>query len=222
VEFSFSVARWIGLALTSKLVRNFSSPRVNPCQERRQTWSIGLLSGWTRIENFDSAVVVTLPYKLVPLMHNLIRITILSNQTFVGSPKALTIPEASNFKSGLLFLDAMSTEDNLFEVTSSPHFQDLLSKDLERVSLINFYAPWANACQQMNAVVSELAKKYPELLVLQVRATVSVEISTAAGLPELRFAHLRWGTHKRSRESNTKRSWNRSRYKPFRPSWSCA
>lgn len=57
---------------------------------------------------------------------------------------------------------------NFHEITSPSHFQELLSADLNRVSLINFWAPWAAPCEQMNEVVAELAKKYPVALVLQV------------------------------------------------------
>ena len=57
---------------------------------------------------------------------------------------------------------------NLVEVTSSSHFQELLSADLTRLSLINFWTPWAEPCKQMNEVVLELAKKYPHLLALDV------------------------------------------------------
>ena len=63
----------------------------------------------------------------------------------------------------------MATPANFFQVTSSQHFQSLLSQDLQRVSLINFWAPWAEPCKQMNEVVLELAKKYEQLLVLQVK-----------------------------------------------------
>jgi len=57
---------------------------------------------------------------------------------------------------------------NFHQVTSPEHFQALLSEDLQRVSLINFWAPWAEPCKQMNEVAKELAKKYPQALVLQV------------------------------------------------------
>ena len=60
------------------------------------------------------------------------------------------------------------TVQNLYNIKSSTHFQELLSADLGRVSLINFWAPWAAPCTQMNEVVAELAKKYQEVLVLQV------------------------------------------------------
>lgn len=63
---------------------------------------------------------------------------------------------------------AMSS-NNLYIVTSTDHFKELLSADLKRVSLISFWASWVEACGQMNEVVVELANKYPELLVLQVR-----------------------------------------------------
>ncbi|KAF8640318.1 hypothetical protein AX16_010213 [Volvariella volvacea WC 439] len=59
---------------------------------------------------------------------------------------------------------------NLIDVSNTPHFQELLSEDLERVSLINFWASWAEPCKQMNEVVRELANKHPKLLVLQVEA----------------------------------------------------
>lgn len=59
---------------------------------------------------------------------------------------------------------------NFSEVSSPGHFQSLLTADLSRISLINFWASWAEPCIQMNEVVAELAKKYPQLLVLQVRS----------------------------------------------------
>jgi thiol-disulfide isomerase/thioredoxin len=60
------------------------------------------------------------------------------------------------------------SNSNFHEITSSEQFQSLLSQDLSRVSLINFWAPWAEPCKKMNEIVLELAKKYPQLLVLQV------------------------------------------------------
>ncbi|KAI9001482.1 glutaredoxin [Trametes punicea] len=69
------------------------------------------------------------------------------------------------------------TSPNFHEVQSPEHFQALLSEDLNRVSLINFWAPWAGPCKKMNEVVLELAKKYPQVLVLQVEAETQSDIS---------------------------------------------
>ncbi|KAG8766371.1 monothiol glutaredoxin grx4, partial [Serendipita sp. 397] len=62
-------------------------------------------------------------------------------------------------------------------VESAEDFQQQLSKDLQRVSVINFWAPWAEPCKQMNEVVKELAKKYDSILFLQVEAEQLTEIS---------------------------------------------
>lgn len=74
---------------------------------------------------------------------------------------------------------ASPTTTNFYEITSTEQFQNLLSADLSRVSLINFWAPWAEPCKQMNEVVTELAKKYPRVLVLQVEAEEQEEISAS-------------------------------------------
>jgi len=62
-------------------------------------------------------------------------------------------------------------------VESVEDFKTLLSKDLTRVSLINFWARWAEPCTEMNNVVEELSKKYPQVLVLQVEAEEQDEIA---------------------------------------------
>lgn len=57
---------------------------------------------------------------------------------------------------------------NLVEVTSPEHFTEVMQQDLNRISLLNFYAPWAEPCKQMNEVVKEIAVKYPQVLCLVV------------------------------------------------------
>jgi len=74
-------------------------------------------------------------------------------------------------------MDQTGAPPNLHQVNSPDQFRDLLSKDLTRVSLINFWAPWAEPCQQMNQVVAELAKKYQQLLVLEVEAEEQPDIT---------------------------------------------
>ncbi len=71
----------------------------------------------------------------------------------------------------------MAASDNYHQVRNPEHLQALLSADLGRVSLLNFWAPWAEPCKQMNDVVSELARKYPKLLALQIEAEEQAEIS---------------------------------------------
>jgi thioredoxin-like negative regulator of GroEL len=71
----------------------------------------------------------------------------------------------------------MITDSNLSQVQSSDRFKELLSKDLQRVSLLYFWAPWAEPCKQMTEVVTELSKKYPKLLSLQIEAEEQNEIS---------------------------------------------
>ncbi|KAF8992363.1 glutaredoxin [Cyathus striatus] len=68
-------------------------------------------------------------------------------------------------------------DSNVVIVASSVHFKDLLNADLTRVSLINFWAPWAEPCKQMNEVVAQLAKRYPAVLVLEVEAEEHSEIT---------------------------------------------
>ena len=73
-------------------------------------------------------------------------------------------------------------------VQSPDHFKELLSADLNRISIINFWAPWAEPCLEMNKVVEELAKKYPAALFLQVCKSnksnlypISCKLSTKSG-----------------------------------------
>ncbi|TEB31598.1 thioredoxin [Coprinellus micaceus] len=63
------------------------------------------------------------------------------------------------------------------EVTSPEQFKELLSKDLNRVSIINFWADFAEPCKQMNQVFQELSKKYPAGLFLQVEAEAQPDIA---------------------------------------------
>ncbi len=71
----------------------------------------------------------------------------------------------------------MVADSNLYEVESSDQFKELLSKDLQRVSLLYFWAPWAEPCKQMSEVVSELSKKYSKLLSLQIEAETQEDIA---------------------------------------------
>jgi thiol-disulfide isomerase/thioredoxin len=56
---------------------------------------------------------------------------------------------------------------NLTEITSDAQFNDLASKK-DAVYVLNFWASWAEPCQQMNEVFAELAGKFPALQFLKV------------------------------------------------------
>ncbi|KAJ7600599.1 glutaredoxin [Mycena floridula] len=66
---------------------------------------------------------------------------------------------------------------NFHQITETSQFQSLLSADLNRVSVLNFWAPWAEPCTQMNEVVKELAKKWPTLLFLEIEAESQSDIA---------------------------------------------
>lgn len=63
----------------------------------------------------------------------------------------------------------MSTP-NLITITSPDQFRTTLSEDLNRVSVLNFWASWAAPCEGMNKVIEEASGKYKSVLFLQVRA----------------------------------------------------
>jgi len=79
---------------------------------------------------------------------------------------------------------------NFHNVDSPDRFKELLSKDLERTSLLSFWAEWAEPCKEMNEKVKEIAEKYPDVLVLSIEAETQAEISDSFGIeavPSLLF-----------------------------------
>ena len=77
---------------------------------------------------------------------------------------------------------------NLIDITSPEHFKDVLSKDLKRVSCLNFWAPWAEPCEAFNKEIATAAGKYPTILFLNVSiCTDSLIHSVPIGLYPLRL-----------------------------------
>ncbi|KAG1735344.1 thioredoxin-like protein [Suillus paluster] len=78
----------------------------------------------------------------------------------------------------------MSTLENLVDIPATLEFQELLSKDLKRISLIYFWTSWAEPCVQMNQVVEGLAKAYPKLLALRASTQDPVEAEEQADISD--------------------------------------
>jgi thiol-disulfide isomerase/thioredoxin len=87
---------------------------------------------------------------------------LLSNPSLIPS---IVPPTANNPPSTIVMAS------NLVEVTSPDHFKQLLSADLNRVSCLNFWAPWAEPCAAFNKDIEAAAKKYPSMLFLNVGQT---------------------------------------------------
>lgn len=59
---------------------------------------------------------------------------------------------------------------NYHPIETVEQFRSVMGADLERVSVLSFWAEWAAPCKEMNPVVKELAKKYETLQVLSIEA----------------------------------------------------
>ncbi|WVQ85283.1 Grx4 family monothiol glutaredoxin [Cryptococcus sp. DSM 104549] len=66
---------------------------------------------------------------------------------------------------------------NLVDVTSPEHFKEVLSADLNRVSCLNFWAPWAEPSIAFNKVVEEQSAQFPSVLFLNIEAENLADIS---------------------------------------------
>ncbi|WVQ88505.1 hypothetical protein IAS59_002239 [Cryptococcus gattii] len=67
--------------------------------------------------------------------------------------------------------------NNLVQINSPEHFKDLLSADLNRVSCLNFWAPWAEPCVAFNSAVEKEAGQFPSVLFLNIEAEQLADIS---------------------------------------------
>lgn len=66
---------------------------------------------------------------------------------------------------------------NVVEITSPDMFTSLMQEDLQRVTLLNFWASWAPPCEAMTAAVRESAASYPDVLFMNVEAEEQPDVS---------------------------------------------
>lgn len=62
---------------------------------------------------------------------------------------------------------------NLITINSPEEFREVLSRDLNKVSVLDFWATWAQPCEKMNQVVKEASEKYKNVLFLMVRLEIT-------------------------------------------------
>jgi len=63
----------------------------------------------------------------------------------------------------------MTASSSVTEITSVEQFQEFIkAAGPDKVVALNFWAPWAAPCEQMNKVFAELSEKYPSAAFAQV------------------------------------------------------
>jgi thiol-disulfide isomerase/thioredoxin len=63
----------------------------------------------------------------------------------------------------------MTSSSSVTEITSVEQFQQFIkAAGPSQVVALNFWAPWAAPCEQMNKVFAELSQKYPSVAFAQV------------------------------------------------------
>lgn len=70
-----------------------------------------------------------------------------------------------------------SATSNLVAIASPEMFTSLMQQDLNRVTLLNFWASWAQPCEPMTKAITELAPKYPHVLFMNVEAEEQPDVS---------------------------------------------
>ncbi|SHO78899.1 Similar to S.cerevisiae protein GRX4 (Glutathione-dependent oxidoreductase) [Malassezia sympodialis ATCC 42132] len=66
---------------------------------------------------------------------------------------------------------------NLVAITSPDMFTGLMQEDLNRVTVLNFWAPWAQPCEPMIAAVAQMAPRYPHVLFMSIEAEEQPDVS---------------------------------------------
>ncbi|WFD43485.1 glutaredoxin [Malassezia psittaci] len=66
---------------------------------------------------------------------------------------------------------------NLVAITSPDMFMELMQQDLERVTLLNFWASWAAPCESLNQAMPNFAAQYRDVLFMNVEAEEQPEVA---------------------------------------------
>lgn len=66
---------------------------------------------------------------------------------------------------------------NVVAITSPSMFTELMQEDLTRTTLLNFWAPWAQPCEEMSKALVELAGRYPHVLFMNVAAEEQPDVA---------------------------------------------
>ena len=65
-----------------------------------------------------------------------------------------------------------SSSSNYVVVTDADHFKTLMEQDLQKLSVLNFRADWAEPCAAMDEIAKGLASKHPAANFLEVSLTL--------------------------------------------------
>lgn len=71
----------------------------------------------------------------------------------------------------------VAKNDNYHQLQSPSQLQELLSKDLNRISLLYFRAEWAEVCKTTDPLIKSLAQKLSEPLFLEIEAESLPEVT---------------------------------------------
>ncbi|WFD33057.1 glutaredoxin [Malassezia sp. CBS 17886] len=67
--------------------------------------------------------------------------------------------------------------ENVVAITSPEAFMEIMQRDLNRVTVLNFWAPWAQPCEQMKHELMESVSQLPQVLLMNVEAEEQPDVA---------------------------------------------
>ena len=98
-----------------------------------------------------------------------------TRQLLLATTQQLALPQIR-----IKALSEIMSSSNLVTINSPEQFKEVLSRDLNKVSVLDFWATWAQPCEKMNEVVKEASEKYKDVLFLMV-SFINCDRSCRAG-----------------------------------------